>query len=107
MGKIGSLSLRRKDNRKASGVRRFLMGHLDIAINGYDVVGESMLGRRWKCSGRCANMWLCSSALTMVVTCFLRRPRALWGESVLRKYCARSVLGMVGGHAVEAICGRM
>ncbi len=51
LGKIGSLSLRWKDNRKVSGVIRFLMGYLDIAINGYDVVGESMLGRRWKCSG--------------------------------------------------------
>ena len=42
-----------------------------------------------------------------VVLCFLRRLRALWGERVVRKYCARSVLGVVGGHAVAAICGRM
>ena len=51
LGKIGSLSLRRIDNRKVNGVRQFLMGNRDIAINGYDVVGERMLGRRWKCSG--------------------------------------------------------
>jgi len=76
-GKIGSLSFRRRDKRKGSGVRRFLIGHLDIMIKGCDVVGESMLGRRWKCSGWCANMWLYSSALTMVATCFLRRLRAL------------------------------
>ena len=56
LGKIGSLSLRLRDKRKVSGLRQFLMGHRDIAINGYDVVGERMLGRRWKCSGRCSNM---------------------------------------------------
>ena len=50
-GKIGSLSLRLRDKRKVSGVRRFLIGHLDIAINGYDIAGDRMLGRRWKCSG--------------------------------------------------------
>jgi hypothetical protein len=44
--------------RKVSGVRRFLMGHRDMAIRGYDVVGERMLGSRWKFSGSCAKMWL-------------------------------------------------
>ena len=31
----------------------------------------------------------------------------LWGESVVRKYLVRSVLGVVGGHADVAMCGRI
>ncbi len=57
-GKTGSRSLRRMHRRKDSGVSRFLMGHRDMAIRGYDVVGERMLGRRWQWSGSCAKMWL-------------------------------------------------
>jgi len=53
------------------------MGHLDMAISGYDVAGERMLGSRWKWSGSCVKMWLYSSACTMVVLCFFRRLRAL------------------------------
>ncbi len=38
---------------------------------------------------------------------FFRRPRALCGESVVRKYWARSVRGVVGGQADVAMCRRM
>jgi hypothetical protein len=94
-------------SRKDSGVRRFLRGLLDMAMRGYDVAGDRMLGRRWKCSGSLANTWLYSSAWTVAVLWSLRRLRALWGERVVRKYCERSVLGMVGGHAMAAMLGRM
>ncbi len=41
-------------------------------------------------------------------TMFFRRPCALWGENVVRKYWVRSVMVVVGGHAdVLAMCGRM
>jgi hypothetical protein len=43
----------------------------------------------------------------MAVECFFRGPRALWGESVVRKYWARSIWGVVGGQADVAMCGRM
>ena len=36
-----------------------------------------------------------SSAVTMLVECFFRRPRALWGESVLRKLFDGTVDGLV------------
>jgi hypothetical protein len=36
------------EKRKDSGVRRFLRGLLDMAMRGYDVAGDRMLGRRWK-----------------------------------------------------------
>jgi hypothetical protein len=45
--------------RKVIGVRRFLMQLRDIAMSGYDVWGERMLGRRlagrmmWRCLGEC------------------------------------------------------
>jgi hypothetical protein len=41
----------------------------------------------------------------MVVECFFRfrQPQALWGESVVRKYWARSVWGVVGGQADVAM----
>jgi hypothetical protein len=34
---------------------------------------------------------------------FFRRPQALWGESVVRKYWVRSVWGVVGGQADVAM----
>ncbi len=43
----------------------------------------------------------------MVVECFFRQPCALWGESVVRKYWVRSVLGVVGGQDDVAVFGRM
>ena len=43
----------------------------------------------------------------MPVECFFRRPRALWGERVVRKYWVRSVRGMVGGQDDAAMFGRM
>ena len=79
----------------------------DIAMSGYEVWGERMLGRRWKCSCSCSKTWLYSSAVTMPVERFFRRPRALWGERVVRKYWARSVRGMVGGQDDVTMFGRM
>ncbi len=38
---------------------------------------------------------------------FFSRPCALWGESVVRKYWARSVWGVVGGQDDIAMCGRI
>ncbi len=38
---------------------------------------------------------------------FFRQPQALWGESVVMKYWARSVWGVMGGQADVAMCGRM
>ena len=38
---------------------------------------------------------------------FFSRPRALWGESVVRKYWVRSVWGVVGGQDDAAMFGRM
>jgi len=43
----------------------------DIAMRRYDVWGERMLGRRWKCSCSCSRTWLYSFAVTMPVECFL------------------------------------
>jgi hypothetical protein len=43
----------------------------DIAMSGYDVGGERMLGRRWKHLCSCSKTWLYSSAVTMPVECFL------------------------------------
>ncbi len=43
----------------------------------------------------------------MFVECFFSQPRALWEESVVRKYWARSVQGVVGGQDDIAMCGRM
>ena len=40
--------------------------------------------------------YLYSSTVMMVVECFFRQLCALWGESVVRKYWTRSVLGVVG-----------
>ncbi len=79
----------------------------DIAMSGYDVWGERILGRRWKYSCWCSKTWLYSSAVTMPVECFFRRPHALWGERVVRKYWARSVRGMVGGQDDVTMFGRM
>ncbi len=93
--------------RKVIGVRRFLMQLQDIATSGYDVWGEMMLGRRWKCSRSCSKTWLYSSAVTMPVECFIRCPCALWGDRVVRKYWARSVRGMVGGQDDVVMFGRM
>jgi hypothetical protein len=45
--------------------------------------------------------------VTMPVECFFRRPRALWGDRVVRKYWARSVRGTVGGQDDVAMFGRM
>ena len=68
----------------------------DIAMSGYDVWGERMLGRRWKCSCSCLKTRLYSFAMTMPVECFFKCPCALWGERVVREYWVRSVRGMVG-----------
>ena len=38
---------------------------------------------------------------------FFRWPRAQWVESVVRKYWARSVWGVVGRQDDVAMCGRM
>ena len=45
----------------------------------------------------------------MPVECFFRRPHALWGERVVRKYWVRSVRGrgVVGGQDDAAMFGRM
>jgi hypothetical protein len=51
--------------------------------------------------------WLNSSAVTMPVESFFRRPSALWGERVVRKYWVRSVWGVVGGQDDAAMFGRM
>ncbi len=75
----------------------------DIAMSGYDVWGERMLGRRWKCLFSYLKTWLYSSVVTMPVDCFFRRPRALWGDKVVRKYWARSVRGTVGGQDDVAV----
>ncbi len=48
-----------------------------------------------------------SSALTLFVEFFVSQLRALWGESVVRKYWVSSVWGVVGGQDDIAICGRM
>ena len=56
-----------------------LMQLRDIAMSGYDVWGERMLGRRWKCSCSCSKTWLYSSAVMMPVECFFRHPHAQWG----------------------------
>ncbi len=37
--------------------------------------------------------------------CFFKRPLALCGESVVRNKSAKSVRGVIGGHAVGASCG--
>ncbi len=79
----------------------------DIAMSGYDVWGERMLVRRWKCLCSCSKMWLHSSAVTMPVECFFRRPRALWGDRVVRKYWERSVQGTVDGQDDVVMFGRM
>jgi len=71
----------------------------DIAMSGYDVWG--------KCSFSYSKTWLYISAVTMPAECFFRRPRALWGERVVRKYWARSIWGMVGGQDDAAMFGRM
>ena len=39
--------------------------------------------------------------------CFFNRDLALVGESLSRKYWARSVLGTVGGQAIDAKFGMM
>ena len=38
---------------------------------------------------------------------FFRRPRALWGDRVVRKYWARSVRGTVGGQDDVTMFGRI
>ncbi len=43
----------------------------------------------------------------MVVECFFRWPCAQWVESVVRKYWARSVWGVVGRQDDVAMRGRM
>jgi hypothetical protein len=43
----------------------------------------------------------------MPVECFFRRPHALWGERVVRKYCMRPVPGVVDGQDDAAMFGRM
>ncbi len=94
--------------RNGSRVRQCLVQLLDIAMSGYDVWGErTMLGRRWKCSCSCLKTWLYSSAVTMPVECYFRRPRALWGDRVVRKYWVRSVRGTVGGQDDVVMFGRM
>jgi hypothetical protein len=45
--------------------------------------------------------------MTMALECFFRRPRALWGGCVVRKYWLRSVQGMVGGQDDVAVFKRM
>ena len=47
---------------------------------------------------------LCSDDGSRVL---FRWPRALWGESVVRKYRVRSVRGVVGGQDDVVMCGRM
>ena len=43
----------------------------------------------------------------MPVECFYRRPPALWGERVVRKYWVRSVRGVVGEQDDVVMFGRM
>ncbi len=75
------------------------MQQRDIAMSGYDVWG--------KCSFSYSKTWLYISAVTMPAECFFRRPRALWGERVVREYWVRSVRGMVGGKDDVTMFGRM
>jgi len=77
-----------------------------IPMMGYEVCVERMPRRRWKSAFLCSNMRLYSSDFTVWVQCFFKRPHALCGESVVKKECARSMRGVVGGHAISAICGR-
>ena len=78
-----------------------------ILTSGSDVVDDSILGRRCTLSG-----WLaCVVVYMSLILCWLmnclRRDRALVGDSVSRKYWhSRSVRGIVGGHAMEAMLGR-
>ena len=74
--------------------------------SGIDVVGDNMLGRRCRLSGWLVWIVLYMSFILCWVVNFLRRDRALVGDSVSRKYWHRSVRGIVGGHAMEAMLGR-
>ena len=75
----------------------------DMLTSGIDVVEDNMLGRRCRLSE-----WLVWIVLYMLfilcwVVNFFRREQALVGDSVSRKYWHRSVRGIVGGHAMEAM----
>ena len=81
----------------------------DIAMSGYDVWGETGCwgggeSVRFRIRRRGC---ITSSAVTMPVECFFRRPHALWGERVVRKYCMRPVPGVVDGQDDAAMFGRM
>jgi hypothetical protein len=73
---------------------------------GYDMWGERSWGggKRVHC---CVRRHGYSSAVMMAVECFFRRPGVLWDETVVRRFWARSVWGVVGGQDDVTIFGRM
>ena len=77
---IGRCSLRLMHMSKIQGgnLLEELLRHM--AINGYDIFGDRMLGRRWRCSGACvANSW-CVALWRYDVQYLLIRSRALLGD---------------------------
>ena len=53
-----------------------------MVISGYDICGDRMLGRRWRCSGACvANSW-CVALWRYDVQYLLIRSRALLGDVI-------------------------
>ena len=104
--KTGSRSLRLSANFVIQLGSRCCGLLLHIPINGYDVCGDSILGRRSK---RClsvlyVSVYICSVVIFPVN--FLRRSRALLSEILDSNIGICSSLWMVGGQHNGPICGR-
>ena len=86
--------------RRLVGLLRF------IPMNGYDVMGVRMLGRRWVCSGEVLNVISYVRAERMLAQCFLIRSRILLAESLVWMCWSRSCGGHLSEQAICAMCGR-
>lgn len=76
-----------------------------MPISGYDICGDSILGRRWKCSGAEVPTFVYICPVMMFPKCFFSRLRALWREVWFSNIVVVSVDGHDGGQLSGAMWG--